>query len=149
MQTGAIIRGESMLPSLRDGQHVTLVAPVRSLLVRCAVVIFRRSGARLSECKRIVGVPGDRLQIVNGRLIVNGSTATLARTSSGDYIENGSYLVRNPIRHGDNVSSVLQDDEYFALGDNRQRSDDSRLYGAISISEIQGVLTCNVQSSHL
>lgn len=130
-----------MLPSLKDGQHVTLVAPVRSLLTHGAVVIFRRAGARMSECKRIVGVPGDRVQIVNGRLLVNGIAATLARTLAGDYIENGSYVVRNPIRHGDNVSTFLKDDEYYVLGDNRQRSDDSRLYGPISFSAIQGVLT--------
>ena len=79
--------------------------------------------------KRVVGVPGDYLQISGGHLYVNG-----------ELVEDPKYMGSVP---GDYTLVHLGEDEYFVIGDNRYLSHDSRAsdVGPISRSDILGKVT--------
>ncbi len=62
--------------------------------------------------KRIVGLPGDSISVIDGALFINGKYA-----SEPYMLEPMNYYIENPV--------LVPDDRFFFLGDNRNRSDDS------------------------
>jgi signal peptidase I len=79
--------------------------------------------------KRVVGLPGDRISIVNGRVIRNGKfeKAPYIRPCGADVSCNFPKTITIPPGH------------YFMMGDNRGESDDSRFWGPVPQSWIIGV----------
>jgi signal peptidase I len=73
------------------------------------------SGDRL--VKRVIGLPGEKLEIVNGVVYINGHKL------------DEPYIKQVPT--GNTPPIVLPADEYFVMGDNRNNSDDSRFLGLI------------------
>jgi signal peptidase I len=70
--------------------------------------------------KRVIGLPGERLRIVNGDVYING------------VLLQEPYVVRDP------ASQDPYADHYFAMGDNRDRSADSRYWGFVDRDSIMG-----------
>lgn len=115
---------------------------------RGEIVIFESavSGKRL--VKRVIGVPGDRVAMINNRLQLNGLMLDyqLIETtgSSSDYTEvldGTSHTVRidNASNRAANFDSVtVPADHYLVLGDNRDNSADSRYIGFVPRQEIIG-----------
>lgn len=109
------------------------------------VIVFHWNGT--DYVKRIVGAPGDKVQMVQGRLVLNGKPVAQKRLA--DLVTEDVYGVPRPIRQyletlpsgrayktldlmdnspEDNTQVfVVPTDSYFVLGDNRDNSDDSRL----------------------
>ena len=77
-----------------------------------------------SFVKRVIGVPGDTIEIENGRVILNG------RLLEEPYLVNPGF--------GDLEQKVVPSDSYFVMGDNRSASDDSRNWGAVPIENVIG-----------
>ena len=75
--------------------------------------------------KRIIGIPGDTIEIVNNQVFLNGA---LLKES---YSENSSLEYFN-------IKITIPQNKYFVLGDNRLVSYDSRYFGLIDTSSIQG-----------
>lgn len=111
--------GNSMEPGLHSGQHILinrLVYEVSSPK-RGDVIAFQPNGNENSHyyVKRIVALPGETIQIVNGYIYIDGKL--LEEDGDYDKIKDAGIAI-NEIKLGD--------DEYFVLGDNRNFSEDSR-----------------------
>jgi signal peptidase I len=81
--------------------------------------------------KRVIGLPGETIEIRDGVVYINGSELPEAATSEGGYlsVRDDSFLPETEIPEG----------EYFVMGDNRPRSSDSRsLLGNIDREQIIG-----------
>ncbi len=89
------------------------------------VIVFRwPRDERQSFVKRIIGLPGDTIRIERGEVYRNGELL------DEPYVENpsGETLVERTVREG----------QYYVLGDNRGRSDDSRHWGGVPQENVIG-----------
>jgi len=117
------VTGQSMEPTYRNGR----VALINRLAYRTRapqrgeVVSLRLRDSRLLLLKRIVALPGEAVELDDGRVLVDGE---LLRES---YVRG---VGLTPMSHG----VRLQLDEYFAMGDNREIS----AFGVVRRDEIQG-----------
>src|SRR6266498_580345 len=112
-----LVRGDSMRPTLDPGQRIA-VGPVRGALRRGEVVLLRRAG--LEMVKRVVGLPGEHVRLLNGRLEVDGRQVA------------EPYAAVRPALHGGVELAVL--------GDSRGHSTDSRSFGAVPSEDVIGIV---------
>jgi signal peptidase I len=100
--------------------------PVRDIR-RGDVVVFKfPAEPEIDYIKRIVGLPGDTIEVRDGYLYVN------------DALQNEPY-VNSSYRHGESYGPVrVAQDGYFAMGDHRDRSADSRVWGFVPQSLVKG-----------
>lgn len=97
--------------------------------------------------KRLIGVPGDTITSVGGRITLNGQVLNLVQaeaTESGfDYftetIGDRTHLIRFfENRTAETVTFTVPENEYFFMGDNRDQSSDSRIWGAVKNEYLVG-----------
>ena len=130
--TRTSVVGPSMEPTLRSGQEILINKIAYQLSApKCGdVVVFKPNGNENAHVsvKRVIGVPGDTIQIESGKVLINGKLYTKDMAETTD----DPGLAAEPI--------TLGADEYFVLGDNRRNSEDSRSanIGNISRSMIDG-----------
>ena len=121
------VTGESMLPAYKDGSFrmVNRLAYKRSRPQRGDVVAIKLAGEHLMYMKRIIGLPGERVEIRSGTVYINDEPL------EEPYIQ----LKRKPW-HEDETR--LRDDQYFVIGDNRSMSIDGHEHGAVMEHKIAG-----------
>ena len=111
--------GQSMRPALEDGDRVLLDRLSLRLKGpgRCDIVLFTSPVTGNINMKRVMGLPGETVQIREGQLLINGEPLD---GEAGDLYGKASIagLAERPVLLGEN--------EYFVLGDNREVSEDSR-----------------------
>lgn len=109
------VEGSSMVPTLHNGERV-LVDEISYRLVEPArgeIIVFRLpANPRERYIKRIIGLPGDTVEIRDGHVVVNGEPL------NEDYLSEPIYGDFGPYR--------VPENSYFVLGDNRNNSEDSR-----------------------
>jgi signal peptidase I len=122
-------------------------------LKRGDIIVFRYPvDIKQTFVKRLIGMPGDRIRIVDKQLILNGKPESEPYTyHSADYID--SYRDNFPnipnvavppsaldmLRHHvENEEVVVPPNSYFAMGDNRDNSLDSRYWGFVPRGNIIG-----------
>ncbi|MFN2116005.1 MAG: signal peptidase I [Anaerolineae bacterium] len=121
------IEGRSMEPTLHSGQYLLVNKMSYRVLgdpSRGDIVVFEAWNQDKDFIKRIVGTPGDEIEIKDGCVHVNGDCL------EESYLEQPTTDAVGPI--------VLGPDEYYVLGDNRGNSSDSRNYGALPRGNIVG-----------
>ena len=131
MRTSVI--GNSMEPALYNGQEILMNRVVYKLSSpkRNDVVVFLPNGNENSHyyVKRVIGLPGETIQIKDGRVYING--VLLNEDDALDQMIDAG-IAQNEL--------TLAADEYFVLGDNRNSSEDSRSgnIGALNKDNIIG-----------
>lgn len=123
---GFLVYGSCMEPGLHTGERVlaSKFSYVMSAPHRGDVVIFRYPcDPSKNYVKRVIGVPGDVVEIRGGELFVNGD------------------VVKEPYKlneaHGDYGPERVKEGNLFVLGDNRDQSNDSRFWGELPMANVQ------------
>ena len=113
------ISGDAMAPALKDGESA-LATRSFDTLARGDIVAFRYPKDESKDfVKRIVGVPGDRIESSSGAILLNGQP--LAEPYVAE--QNRSVDSWGPV--------TVSDGQYFMMGDNRRNSSDSRSWGLV------------------
>jgi signal peptidase I len=121
------VRGKSMTPGIQDGDNV-LVINRRGSLSRGTIIVMRSpSDSPNMVLGRVVGLPGEVIEIRKGRTLVNG-----------DYIEEPYVSADQNRRPRDMAPISVLDHTYFVMADNRDWSKDSRDWGLIGDNQIYG-----------
>lgn len=126
------VSGHSMEPTLYGGD-VALVDRISYRLrhpKRLELVVFQKRDDRGRQyLKRIIGLPGETVQIKDGNIYIDGGLLELPESLSR---VNLAGLAEEPV--------ILGEGEYFLLGDNRESSEDSRFanIGNVSMEQIIG-----------
>jgi signal peptidase I len=126
---GREIRGPSMLPTYHTGQRLFVTRYFFHDPKRGDVVVFHPPSPSSDDyIKRVVGVPGDRVQVRGSRVFVNGELV------AEPYLADGVQTACS----GRWCDVVLGPDQYYVMGDNRPNSSDSRLWGPVDEGQIVG-----------
>lgn len=107
--------GKSMEPTLYDGDQLVIdkLSYRFGEVERFDIIVFPYE-PKLYYIKRVIGLPGEEVRIDNGQVFVNDVVIDDAF---------GFDIIRE---YGNNLPLVVPDDEYFVMGDNRNKSSDSR-----------------------
>jgi signal peptidase I len=125
------VEGTSMMPTLDDQERIFINKFVYRFhfgnIERGDTVVFWFPGdPTKSYIKRVIGMPGDRVEVVDGKVIVNGKAL----------VEN---YVPPEFRDDSEMSErEVPFNQYFVLGDHRSSSNDSRAWGMVPRRYIYG-----------
>ena len=119
-----MVTGHSMAPTMPDRTWFVVRQPRKRALTRGRIVTF---DAGTPMVKRIIGCPGDVVELRGRSVFVNGR----------QLLE--PYIIPPNEDYG-HEQTTLCAGEYYVLGDNRPNSVDSRFFGPIRRSEITGVM---------
>ncbi len=122
------------------------------------VVVFKEPVQnKVDYIKRVIGLPGDTVQMKGGRLYINGQQVerqfvemNRVETEGGimDYhryietlpngVKHDIYEVSDTMMTDETEPVTLPPDHYFMMGDNRDNSSDSRFFGPVSFENLEG-----------
>lgn len=123
-----VIEGDSMEPSFHNGEY--LIVSKLDYRVgspgRGDVIVFHPPASpKELYIKRIIGLPGEKIEITDGKIYIDGKL-----------LEESAYI--SPTKYQSSYSKVVPADHYFVLGDNRSHSSDSRVFGMVPRANIVG-----------
>ena len=154
----------AMIPTLEVGDHI-MVDKLRHVPARGDVIVFKYPlDPSTNYVKRVVGLPGDVVEITGGRLAVNGvevqrvrSQADCSRDSAAptrfeanpscvlwnETLDGRTYRIETDTRLGEARElsrRVVEPERLFVLGDNRDNSSDSRVWGTVPLDYVKGIV---------
>lgn len=129
-----IVNGASMSPTFETGHYLFIDLMTYRFIhppERGDVIVFRfPQDPSKFFIKRVIGLPGETVAI-------QGSTVTITPLEGEPFSIDEPYVDPGNKR-SDSTSRTLEDDEYFAMGDNRAASSDSRYWGPVPADYIVG-----------
>jgi signal peptidase I len=168
----------SMFPTIKMGSHLiakkwgygnygsygisVLRTPITAEIKRGDIVVFDFPGdPSIRYAKRIIGIPGDVIELRGRRLKINGELVKTSEQSTPQAISGESHLTYITLREtlSENTYTVaytkaeedksfsvtIPNGNYFVLGDNRDHSNDSRYWGFVPAQNIVGKVVYIVQ----
>jgi signal peptidase I len=137
-----IVSGSSMEPNFQNGQYLIIdeLSYYFHQPARGDIIVLRYPrDIKQFFIKRIIGLPGEKVQIDNGKVTIFNDTHPKGVALNETYLPNQglSYLHDN-ILVGGSKTLTLGSDEYFMMGDNRLASSDSRDWGPLPRKDIVG-----------
>ncbi|MCI9592924.1 MAG: signal peptidase I [Lachnospiraceae bacterium] len=133
-----VVSGNSMTPLL-DSDDIVLMNQLKLVWEkpgRFDVVVFQREDQK-KNIKRVIGLPGETVQIKDGQVWINGEVLQEEKQTmevDGEMVELEKKIALAGL--AENLI-VLGEDEYFLLGDNRDSSEDSRFANVGNVKESQ------------
>ena len=125
------VEGTSMMPALVDQERIFINKFVYRLgfseISRGDTVVFWfPQDTSKSYIKRVIGIPGDHVQVKDGRVFVNGSPLV------------EPYVPEEYRDRSSTPYTTVPPNEFFVMGDHRSSSNDSRTWGFVGRSYIYG-----------
>jgi len=133
------VQGSSMNPTLNHGERIIVWQLLYSPTFSDVVVLEHTDGNL--HVKRIIGTPGDHVDYIDGQMIINGEI--ISEPYLAEQFSTNDFIFENlcGIRNYNDECDVIPNGYFLVLGDNRNRSGDSREYGLIHESQIMGRVT--------
>jgi len=135
-----LVKGRSMEQTFSDGDYLIVdqvtynfTEPQRSEVIVFHTEFIPGGNEREYYIKRVIGIPGDRVVIKDGEVILYENNSSASKTLDEEYIIDGIKTLSQ-----DAVDVVLKENQYFVLGDNRGNSSDSRYWGPVDKKYIVG-----------
>jgi len=128
------VDGSSMVPNFQDGDYLIIDELTFRFREpqRGEVIVFKFPQNKSSYfIKRIIGLPGDTVQVKNGVVVI------LNEQNPNELSLEENYLIS---KTPGEIETTLQAGEYFVLGDNRTMSYDSRSWGVLPEKDIVGLV---------
>lgn len=127
------VSGLSMSPTLGDGDKVMVTE--EDAYNRGDIIVFN-SPIKADETyiKRVVGISGDTVTIKDGSVSVNGEKV----------LNQEEFGVTESFRETGESETIVPSGELYVLGDNRENSMDSRIFGTIGENTVRGKLFCRL-----
>jgi signal peptidase I len=122
-----LVKGRSMEPNLVEGNFllVNKLAYQNGLPDRGEIIVFNNPlDEEIDFIKRVIGLPGDTIEVTSGDLYLNG-------TKIEEYYIYGDSLRNTPL-------TSVPDGHVYVMGDNRNVSSDSRMWGPLNTAAILG-----------
>ncbi len=159
------IPSSSMVPTLKVGDFILVnkwtygirLPVIRNKIIemnspeRGDVMVFFPPHEERYFIKRVVGLPGDEIHVLNGVLYINGDKMTqkvlageqaaprsVVMTEDLTGVEHAMQKRLSPTRLSQNFTAVVPEGHYFMMGDNRDNSSDSRVWGPVPEDRIVG-----------
>ncbi|MBI5467097.1 MAG: signal peptidase I [Candidatus Kerfeldbacteria bacterium] len=128
------VKGASMEPNFHDNEYLIIDELSYRLHTpqRGDVVVIRNPMLGEFLIKRVIGLPGERVVINDGRVTIYN-----AQLPDGGMLNEQAYLPAERLTFGE-LDITLTSDQYYVLGDNRPASLDSRSFGPIARHDIIG-----------
>lgn len=129
------VSGASMYPTLHNGDRMVLskVGDIH----RFDVVILKAPDENVEYIKRVIGMPGDTVEMKSGVLYINGKKVEQPFINTEALAKQTVFMDDFTLESLTGESKVPEG-KYFVLGDNRGVSKDSRMIGFIDRSAIEG-----------
>lgn len=127
------VKGQSMEPSFENGDYLIVDEITYRLRPpqRGEVIVFKYpNNTSQRYIKRIIGLPGETVEIKDGKIIIFNQKGEQVLKES-DYLSQSVYTAGA-------IMTTLNENEYFVLGDNRFVSSDSRRWGTLPRNDIIG-----------
>lgn len=116
-----------MAPTLNQDDRIIASRSVDELQRGDIVLFYYPEDPRASYIKRIIGLPGDEIEISEGRVLLNG------KALEEPYVDPANNQSPRSFR-----KIKLPNDNFFVMGDNRDNSSDSRIWGLLARRFIYG-----------
>ncbi|MDP2629647.1 MAG: signal peptidase I [Candidatus Harrisonbacteria bacterium] len=136
-----LVSGASMEPTFNDGNYLLIDEATYYFREpqRGEITVFRYPADRRSFfIKRIVALPEERIVIEGGQVKIGS-----AQDRDNLQLLEEPYLKEGVLTSG-SIDIILEDDEYFVLGDNRPNSFDSRNWGTLEEDNIVGLVRIQI-----
>jgi len=156
----------SMQPTIKEGDRIVVNKMAYDLRFpfsqttllttgepkRGEIVVFESKAADNRLIKRLIGLPGDVIEMRNENLYINGKALNYEITDKNaqrlfatEQIDSITHLIRIDENKSNQLSNfgpiTVPSDHYLVLGDNRRNSSDSRVYGFVPRHELKGKAT--------